>query len=248
MFEVVKNTELGTVWLPVAPSVTLTVGQLVYRAASDPVNLTYFPAASGGGTAKPVGVVVATNLRKPLYSSTYSADYITGVASRADQLALEKQGAQGSMFGVGDPAPLVQVKLIGPQTEIKGTLSAAPTPFQPSAVGTNGDTLTRSGLTLTDYFTTVYCRSGANQGIYRQMSTYDASDVLTFPLYWPYTTTTSDYFVAVNTTIGNTRINVDTDGRNLNVASSVASNYYSVVVEEINLEEAGKEYIIFRFV
>jgi len=248
MFEVVKNTELGTVWLPVAPSVTLTVGQLVYRAASNPVNLTYFPAASGEGTAKPVGVVVATNLRKPLYSSTYSADYITGVASRADQLALEKQGAQGSMFGVGDPAPLVQVKLIGPQTEIKGTLSAAPTPpFQPSAVGTNGDTLTKSGLTLTDYFTTVYCRSGANQGIYRQMSTY-STNVLTFPLYWPYTTTTSDYFVAVNTTLGNTRINVDTYGRNLDVDSAVSSNYYSVVVEEINLEKAGEEYIIFRFV
>ena len=247
MFEVVKNTELGTVWLPVQPSVTLTVGQLVYRAASNPVDLTYFPPTIGAGTSKPVGVVVATNLRKPLYSSTYNANYITGVASRADQLALEKQGAQGSMFGVGDPAPLVQVKLIGPQTEIKGTLSAAPTPFQPSAVGTNGDTLTRSGLTLTDYFTTVYCRSGANQGIYRQMSTY-ASNVLTFPLYWPYTTTTSDYFVAVNTTIGNTRINVDAYGRNLDVASSVSSKYYSVVVDEINLEEAGKEYVIFRFV
>jgi len=247
MFEVVKNTELGTVWLPVEPSTTLTVGQLVYRAASNPVNLSYFPPASGTGTAKPIGVVVATNLRKPLYSSTYNANYITGVASRSDQLALEKQGAQGSMFGVGDPAPLVQIKLIGPQTELKGTLSAAPTPFQPSAVASDGSTLTNSGLTLTDYFTTVYCRSGANQGIYRQMSTY-STNVLTFPLYWPYTTTTSNYFVAINTTIGNTRINVDTYGRNLDVASSVSSNYYSVVVEEINLEEAGKEYVIFRFV
>ena len=247
MFEVVKNTELGTVWLPVEPSTTLTVGQLVYRAAANPVNLSYFPkAASGGGTDKPIGVVVATNLRKPLYSATYNANYVTGVASRTDQLALEKQGSQGSMFGTGDPAPLVQVKLIGPQTELKGTLSAVPTPFQPTEVAADGSTL-KASLTVTNYFTTVYCRSGANQGIYRQMSTY-STNVLTFPLYWPYTTTTSDYFVAVNTTIGNTRINVDTDGRNLDVASSVDSNYYPVVVEEINLEEAGKEYVIFRFV
>jgi len=258
MFEVVKNTELGTIWMPVnyKANVTLYVGQLVY-CPSGTDYLVPLGAASSADTDKPMGVVVATNRRTALYDATYKTNSIAGATTAATQTAVEKQASQGAMFGVGDPIPLVQIKLIGPQTEVKGriyssTYGTAITPFNPQAA-TTGQYVKVSEASATSVAgnTTFYCRSGANKGIYRVPSTVaNATNVTTntFATYFPNSVATTDYWVKANVRQGLSKIQFDTYSMCVLAEETYSTNYYTVLVEEVNLEEAGKEYVIFRFV
>ena len=257
MFEVVKNTELGTIWMPVNYNVTLYVGQLVY-CPSGTDYLVPLGAASSADTDKPMGVVVATNRRTALYNATYKTNSIAGATTAATQTAVEKQASQGAMFGVGDPIPLVQIKLIGPQTEVKGriyssTYGTAITPFNPQSASATGQIVYVSEASASSVAgnTTFYCRSGANKGIYRVPSTVaNASNVTTntFATYFPNSVATTDYWVKANVRQGLSKIQFDTYSMCVLAEETYSTNYYTVLVEEVNLEEAGKEYVIFRFV
>lgn len=256
MFDVVKSSELQTIWLPVANGQTIYVGQLVQKSSSGDY-LSTFGSASGASTNKPLGVVVATNNKEPLYSSQYKTHYITGVQTQAAQLARKWQGAQG-MWALGDPIPLVQVKLIGPQTQIKaslfwGSFGTALSTFNPAENNSSGNTLKRAegSKSSVDYNTIFYCRQGANKGIYRVVTTSSNSSNVTthnFNTYWPYPISTSDVFVQANICLGVSKIQIDSLGLFIDASQTYSSNYYTVIVEEINLEEAGKEYAIIRFV
>lgn len=255
MFEVVKNSELGTIWVPVNYNVTLRVGQLVKKA----VGSDYFVplgAASSADSTKPLGVVVATNNKTPVYDPVYKTDYISGVDTSAAQLARTWQGARG-MWGLGDPIPLVQIKLIGPQTEVKGriydtTYGTALTPFNPQSA-TTGQYLKKSETSASSVAgnTTFFCRKGANGSIYRIPSAVNnASNVTTntFATYWPRDVAVTDVYVGANLGIGLSKIQFDVASMCILGTETYATNYFTVLVEEVNLSEAGKEYAILRFV
>jgi len=250
MFKVVKQSGLGTIWLPVASGTTLYVGQLVTKSSAGDY-LTYFGAAASAGDSKrPLGVVVATNDKTPAYSSTYNEHYISGVQTQDAQLARKWQGAQG-MWSAGDPIPMVQVELIGKDTVLLGTFDSALTPFQPAEANTTGNTLKKSETSKrgVNYNTTFYCRSGKNVGIYRVCATGSNSSSVTtysFNTYWPYAIATSDYYVMANIAPGNCMINFTSTGLYIDPDNAL-SNYYNVIVEGIDLTQADLETVIFRF-
>ncbi len=258
MFEIARSTELFTMWYPVANSNTLYVGQLVDTKPGDSVDY-LIPLATSSGTPdtdKALGVVVATNNKTATYSSTYKADYIAGIQTQSAQLARSWQGAQGCMWGVGDPIPLVQVKLIGPQTSVKGsifssTFGTALSTFSPSTNSSTGSqiTIAEASASAVAYNTIFYCRSGANKGIYRVCTTVaNSANVTTcdFATYFPYSISTTDVFVKANLRPGLSKVFINTglfiDGAN------ALSKYHTVFVEEINLATSGKEYAVIRFV
>lgn len=115
-----------------------------------------------------------------------------------------------------------------------------------TTASSNGTTVTHANDTVTDIaddLATVYCRSGANRGQYRVVTTPGANaQVVTVP--FPYAIAVGDVFVVASCVLGLGGMDFTTyidaiDGNNdLNA-------YYSVYYHEINLEETGKEYAVF---
>jgi hypothetical protein len=112
----------------------------------------------------------------------------------------------------------------------------------------DGVTLTHANDTITDCaddFSTVYCRSGANRGLYRANGTPATVDqLITIP--FPNTIVAGDVFVSASVVQGLGGMDLTTtfdaiDGDN------ALNEYYQVYYHEINLEESGKEYAIFSF-
>ena len=248
MFKVVKESRLGTIWLPVANGTTLYVGQMV--AMSNGFATAFGAASTAGDTKRPVGIVVATNDETPTYSPTYKAHYITGVQSQSAQLARKWQGAQG-MWSIGDPIPLVQIELIGKDTVIQGTFGGALATFNPADASSDGSVITKSETSqgTVDYNTIFYCRSGANKGIYRMNgddSNNGTKTTSNFPVYWPYAIATSDVFVRANVTLGLSKAQFDSLSMYVDPANAL-TNYYYIIVEEVDLSTPGLETVTFRF-
>jgi hypothetical protein len=248
MFKIVKESGLGTIWLPVTNGTTLYVNQMVTTSQGF---LAAFGAATGTPTtSRPLGIVVATNNKTPTYSSTYNAHYITGVQTQAAQLARSWQGAQG-MWSVGDPIPMVQVELIGKDTVIQGTFGGALTAFNPADASSTGAAITKSETSqgTVDYNTIFYCRSGANKGIYRvngDDSNNGSKTTSNFPVYWPYGVAVTDYYVRANVTLGLSKVQFDSLSMYVDPTNALSA-YYNIIVEEVNLSTSGLETVTFRF-
>jgi len=96
---------------------------------------------------------------------------------------------------------------------------------------------------IADNFGTLYCRSGANRGIYRAIASISTATI-TVTVPFPYVCTAGDTFVIASCVLGLGGMDLTTtfdgiDGDNL------MSEYYTVFYHEINLEESGKEYAVF---
>jgi hypothetical protein len=114
-----------------------------------------------------------------------------------------------------------------------------------------GFTCGTTGFNFTSvaYNATMYCRSGANKGLYR--TTYSAAAGTAehlFYCYWPYTIAVGDKFVgAPLPECGSGTINFDDVGLFINGSAAVTTtDYIGVDILELNLEVSGKEYAIFR--
>lgn len=264
MFEVV-HSPVHVGWYPVnytnATASTCYVGQLVVCGPTGSTNgvKPWIMAGVADTTADhvPFGVVIGTNNRTPLYSSTYLTEYITAVRTQAAQLARDWYGVEGQ-YGKGDPAAMVQVAVLGPQTVLKGRIwnAAVGTAIgvdTATAASTDGTALTASASDFTPvaYKATYYCRSGANAGLYRA-NTYDTSTT-THTFYgpdWPYDIAIGDTFVSSNLVVGTTTMGLDTSapgGLFINNAAAVTTtDYIFVDVLALNLEKPGEEYAIFK--
>ena len=117
-----------------------------------------------------------------------------------------------------------------------------------TSASSNGTTVTHAGDTIVDAaddFATVYCRSGANRGLYRLITTVGANaQVVTIP--FPNGIAVGDVFVSATVRLGLGGFDLTTafdaiDGDN------AMDDYYTVYYHEINLEESGKEYAVFSF-
>jgi hypothetical protein len=257
-FSVVEHP-LRTIWAPVDyNSTTLYVGQLVVSGATASTYgavKAWNPAGAGDTTADqvPFGVVVGTNNKEPLFSSTYNAEYITGVQSQANLLARKYFGQEG-MYGKNDPQAMVQVAVLGVDTVLKGRIFNTSYGTSISYVTVSTGSTTGAGFTSdaanhtpVAANATVYCRTGANKGLYRV--TYDTSStVRTVYHYFPYDIAVGDTFKAVNiSTLGTCKMMTDTSGTFIDNAAAVGTtNWIWIDVLDLNLETDGQEYAIFR--
>lgn len=249
-----------TFWAPVdsaagTPDV-LYGGQLV-RSVSDGV--APLGTASGiGDTANkkvPMGIVIGTNNRTPVYNTTYNAQSITGADTQALQLARDWAGNEG-IYPKGDPQALVKIALIDHTTILKGRIfnaayGTAPTVVTASAASTDGfmtaGTTGACDFTPVADFGSIYCRAGANLGLTR--ITIDTST--TAPVVdtaFPQDVAINDTFVRVPIrTIGQSYVQFDSESTYIDCSASPATNYFIIDVIALDLSKAGEEYVLFKF-
>lgn len=260
MIEIIGGP-LQVTWVPIKPSATVYVGSLVsvdFSALDEGVIVRPTAVGVSNTTNKdvPMGICLGTNRIDPVFSSTYLAEYVTDEGVTGLRTSTVNYGM------VEGPWPhekraMVAVGIIGPQTLLRA-------PIRNAAIGTTVTELTSSagnanGLTVTtdacDFtpvanLCTIYCREGVNAGQYR--ITDDTS-----------TTVAAWDVQMLNTTVGVGEKYVRVPLRHHGVsyvvigdgtvasfissASTPATNYDIIYVVQLNLEEAGKEFVDFRF-
>lgn len=252
-FEIVFGSPYS-VWAPIVDLDTIYVGQLVECQGNEGV--APIAAASGAndttGKIVPMGVVIGTNLKTPVFDSTYKTEKITDVSPLAN--TVEYVGVEGP-WSKGDKQAMVKVAIIDANTILKGpifntTYGTALTVGTVSTGDTNGVSCTTSALDVAGVavLSTLYFRTGANAGTYRV--TDDAS---TTAVTWDKATTAA---VAIGDTlvrsvglrpIGPSRLQLDSESMFIDGAAALTTDYYGVDVIKLDLREAGKEHVYFRF-
>lgn len=96
---------------------------------------------------------------------------------------------------------------------------------------------------IADDYATVYCRSGANRGIYR-IATTTTTTVQTVTVPFPYGTVVGDKFVTASCVLGIGGLDFPATADCIDGNNDMDS-FFDVYYHEINLEETGKEYAIF---
>lgn len=251
-----------TVWVPVAVGATVYVGSIVtldLSAIATSEGLVVREQADGAANTtnkdRPYGVVVGTNRKEPLFSSTYNAEYITdeGAAGPATS-TVEYVGVEGA-WSKGEKRAMIHVALITPNTVLRA-------PFYNNAVGTAPALLTVSVATSNVAVTTNACdvagvaglgsihfRTGPNAGTYR--ITDDSSDVdATWDIQLPASPTVGDKAVRVGVRTAGTsyvRLGDDTVCSYINTSETAATNYDIIHVVRLDLSVAGREYCEFMF-
>ena len=264
MFQIVQgNPDPKQVWLPinmVTSASTMYYGQLCKMDSASFNGVAPLAAASGAfdtnSKERILGIVKGFNYYPltELNDSTYG-QYMTGVDTAAAQKAIQKMGNQG-MFAAGDPNAMVQVELLNPHSVIEGniwctSLGTAPTLLTASGTPTTtAITLNAPGFTPVAQMCTVYCRTGANAGIYR-ISSNTSTTAWTFTTAWPATPASGDTFVAVPYRVGMSYGQINSTsgylGLWLDGTASPATNYFGMMVLELDLRYAGMEKARFQF-
>jgi len=261
-FDVVESP-LRTVWMPVgtaaasAAANTLYVGQLVTNTIGTTSSGAFQFVQNGTpDTRCPFGVVVGTNNKEPLFSSTYNSEYITSAVTQATQVARKSAGLGegGAMYVPGEVRAMVKVAVIGPNTILKGRIFAGAYGTAPTVgvvtTGTAGTGYTCSGglgLTRIAYNSTSYFRTGLNSGLYTiGYDTGATTAAVTFYLYTPYAISAGDTVVCVNVAQGITNLTFDALGTYVDGQAAQAATQV-VEVLELDLSVAGSESVLFRF-
>ena len=215
------------------------------------------PAGAADTTNKQViaGVVVGFNNRTPTYDSTWKANYATGVLTQADQLARDWALNKG-MYSIGDPQVLIDVAIIEPCSLIEGPIYQAAYGTAPTVItdsdGTDTTGYTTAGLTSTaghtpvDMMSTIYCRTGANAGLYRTTNNTSTTAPDT-TIAFPYDVASGDSFVYVGLKQGLSFMYIAGPGMYIDASATPASNYFATIVEKLDLKTAGEEKALFRF-
>ena len=194
------------------------------------------------------------NNRTPVRDATTGLDYVTSVVTQAAQLARDWAG-NGGMYAIGDPQMLVKVALISPCTLIEG-------PIYDGAYGTVCSTVSDTGGADTTGYTTagtqgaatftpvanvctIYCRTGANAGLYRTTNdtSTTAADVTTA---FPYDVALGDVFVRVPLKQGLSEIYIGGPGLYIDQGLTATDNFH-VVCKKLDLSVSGSEKAQFFF-
>ncbi len=261
-FKIVEGN-VKPIWMGTNGSSTYYLGQLVtYVQASKAIVVggAVVPLAVPAGIADltnfqiPAGIVTGINTYR-MSAKNSTGQYVTGVATQANQLARDFRGAEG-MYVKNDPQALIQVTRITPETLIEGPIYNAALGTAPTVVSDTGgaDTTgyTSAGTTGACDFTpvanlcTIYARSGANAGMYRVTS--DTSTTApTVTIGFPYDVVLGDTFVRVPLKQGISYIYIGGPGLYIDCSLGAATNYFTVFVEKLDLRRAGEEIAQFRF-
>ena len=162
-------------------------------------------------------------------------------------------------YAKGDPIAMVKVALIDPCTILKASLynaavGTAPTVVTATAGDTDGLGVTTGAIDFTPITTplqTIYCRSGNNAGVYRLL---DAASTTVHT--WDTATRNdteigSKWVAAPVRTHGLSTVMFDaTTATYIDVADAPVlngTNRWIINVVRLDLSEAGKEFVEFRF-
>lgn len=258
---IAHSENVQKVWVPVKPGATCYVGGICAfdSSAKSDQGIIMLPQAVGASNTTnkdvPFGVIKGTNLKTEVWDSTYKTNKITAVAAGSSHGdTTEYVGVEGP-WGKGDNRAMVEVELIGPSTVLKAPLynnavGTALTVLTATAASTDGLGTTTNATQVTPVadVTTAYCRTGGNVGAYRILDTTS--------------TTVHTWTQAVNNDIAVGDTFVITPGlpvgpcflqtgatcaSYIDASVSPATNYWIVTVLRMDLREAGKEYVEFRF-
>lgn len=250
-------------WVPVEPGEVIYNGSIVGVDTATPLEgVQPLPSASGVSNATnadiPFGIVVGNNNVEGnlAYSTTYNTEYITQVAA-GDVYGSTTQyrGVEG-VFSKGDPQAMVKVAIIDPTTVIRGQLydtsfGTAPTVNTVSvASGSDGIGCSTDAATVATIanFSTIYARSGANMGIYRTL-TSNSTTAHTWLKAMKSDMAVGDTAVILNglRPYGISLMQIDSEAQFVDVNAALSSDYFYVNVLNLDLSEAGNEFIDFQF-
>ena len=198
-------------------------------------------AAAGPDTTSYIAGIVSGVITSPSYNATYRGDKATYDASMANQLLNSPVGPARVKLDLVTPTTLIKAPIV------KDTIGTAPATVAVTTAQAAGLVVTTTTTidTSVSQYSTVYCRSGANKGQYRKVTTGATTDQ-TVLLAFTYATVVGDVFVVANIVEGAARIDLDSQFQGID-SSDALTYYYSVYVHELNLETAGEEYAIFSF-
>lgn len=172
------------------------------------------------------------------YSSTYSGNGATYDTTQAAQVANDPVGAAE-----------IEVTMLAPGDMVKApiaftTVGTAPTVLTCTTGSADGLTFVSNALSQAtiDDFSTVYCRTGANRGIYRVVTT-GATATQTMTVAFPYDIAAGDTFVAVQLVLGKCHWDIGSQFQAW-LGNAALSNYYEGYCHQLNLEEAGREFAV----
>jgi hypothetical protein len=245
------NCDQG-LWSPVINTDTLYNGQLVVVGNE---GLAPLAAATGAGdtTGKqvPFGVVIGNNLKTPNFDATYNRDAVT-YSSPATAGSEDYVGVEGP-WAKGDKQAMVKFLPITAQTVLKAplytdTLGTAPTvgtlSGTPTTVAATSSAVEEAGVAS---LSTLYVRSGGQEGSYR-VTDDTSTTALTWDLPLNAAPVAGDTVVRINLRPqGLSRMQIGTEALFIDTGATVTTNYFLIDVIRLDLSEAGREYVEFRF-
>jgi len=175
-----------------------------------------------------------------LYDATYKGDLVTYDTSQANLLLNDPPGPALAAVQILTPNSLIWAPIV------KDTVGTAPECKAATTAVSNGLTFVIAAIdTTVSLYSTAYCRTGANRGQYRRITT-GAVATQTVVIPFQKAIAIGDTFCVVNVVEGFAHIDFDTQFQGID-SSPALTAWYNVIVHELNLEEAGKEYCTFRF-
>jgi len=261
-FSVVHDSPQA-IWCPVEKDATLYVGGMAGQDMSNIAThegLEMLPLATGvwctTGFDIPFGVIIGTNNRRPLYSNTggINTEYISWSTPHD---STSEFVLTGGPYISGGREPFVKVDIVDPTTVcrvnlVDDTTTSAPvapvvgTVTTGSAAGT-GCTTTAMSVASVPGYSTMYFRTGANKGTYRMVySTHATIHTWYTPTYAD--VSEDDTCVLVDLPLfGLGGAQLSSYSLSFDINADVASHSYPLVVQRLDLSEAGAEYVEFQW-
>jgi hypothetical protein len=118
-----------------------------------------------------------------------------------------------------------------------------------TTASSGGVTITAANDAITDAaddFSTIYCRSGANRGLSRVVTTGTSTTVRTCVVPFPNAIAVGDVFVSCSLVKGFSHMDIPATADCIDGNNDVNA-WYNVFVHQLNLEESGKEFAVFSF-
>lgn len=249
-------------WVPVLAADICYIGQLIGIDIATPLEgVLPMPVAAGHNNTTnkdiPMGVVIGTNnTAGNLETSSTYGDMITAeAAGTAYGNTKLYQGVEGP-WAKGDRIAMVLIHHIDPSTILSaplydttyGTAQAEVTVT--TSCGDDGlDCVTGASTVATvANFGTIYMRTGANQGIYRTLTSADTS-THTWLQAMPGKVAVGDKALIVNglRPYGPCKMQIDAEAMFIDTNAALTSHNFWIHVRRLDLSVAGEERVEFRF-
>lgn len=252
-FEVVHcDTSDQKLWAPVINTDILYVGQLLISANEGVSPLgAAVGAADTTGKQVPWGVTVGTNAKTPVFDTTYNSDRITykaaDTAGSEDYVGVEGPWKKNDRQAMVEYLPLTATTVLKAPlyTDALGT-SPTVTTFASglSTLGGTGSAVEEAGVAA---LSTLFIRSGVVAGSYR-VTDDTSTTVMTWDNELNASPVAGDTAVRINLRpLGTCRMQIGTEALFIDTGATVTTNYFLIDVVRLDLSEAGREYVEFRF-